>query len=103
LNHSPEAGRLTLFENEGFGGRYRKPNVAEAIAAYVEIAHAHNLKPAHLALAFVRSRWFVASTIIGATTLEQLRENLDSVNVDLDPAILAEIDAVNARYPSPAP
>lgn len=101
VNGTPDKTRLTLFE--GFGGRYRKPNVEAAVAAYVEIARAHNLKPAVLALAFVRSRWFVTSTIIGATTLEQLRENLDSTQVDLDETILAEIDAVNLRYPSPAP
>jgi aryl-alcohol dehydrogenase-like predicted oxidoreductase len=101
LNGSPGRTRLSLFQ--GFGGRYRKPNVEAAVAAYVEIAHAHNLKPTALALAFIRSRWFVTSTIIGATTLEQLHENLESVNVVLDQAILAEIDAVHARYPSPAP
>lgn len=100
-NGSPSNTRLTKFED--FGGRYRKPNVEEAVAAYVEIARAHNLKPAHLALAFVRSRWFVTSTIVGATTLEQLRENLESIDVTLDAAILAEIDAVHVRYPSPAP
>lgn len=101
LNGSPGRTRLSLFQ--GFGGRYRKPNVEAAVAAYVEIAHAHNLKPTTLALAFIRSRWFVTSTIIGATTIEQLHENLESVNVVLDQAILAEIDAVHARYPSPAP
>lgn len=101
LNGSPTNGRLTRFEE--FGGRYRKPNVEAAVAAYVEIARAHNLKPAHLALAFVRSHWFVTSTIIGATTLEQLHENLDSANVTLDASILVEIDAIHTRYPSPAP
>ncbi|MFN4872131.1 MAG: NADP(H)-dependent aldo-keto reductase, partial [Pseudanabaena sp.] len=54
------------------------------------------------ALAFVRSRWFVASTIIGATSLEQLKEDLDSVNVELDSTIFAEIENVNALYPNPA-
>lgn len=101
LHEKPEKARITLFE--GFGQRYRKQNVNEAVAAYVEIAQRHNLKPAQLALAFVRSRWFVASTIIGATTVEQLQENLESLDVFLDKEILAEIDAVNARYPSPAP
>ncbi len=67
------------------------------------IAHKYNLKPAQLALAFVRSRWFVTSTIIGATTIEQLKENLDSVNVTLDKDILAELDTVHTRYPNPAP
>ena len=101
LNGSPENTRMTLFEL--FGQRYLKPNVNEAVAAYVEIAKAHELSPAKLALAFVRSRWFVTSTIIGATTMEQLKENLESVNVVLDKEILAQIDAVDARYPNPAP
>lgn len=100
LHSKPEKARITLFE--GFGQRYHKPNVNEAVAAYVEIAQRHQLKPAILALAFVRSRWFVASTIIGATTLEQLKENLD-LNVVLDKDILAELDAVHIRYPNPAP
>ncbi|WP_427162096.1 NADP(H)-dependent aldo-keto reductase [Aliinostoc sp. HNIBRCY26] len=101
LNGKPEKTRVTLFEN--FGQRYLKPNVQEAVAAYVEIAKRHQLSPAQLAIAFVRSRWFVASTIIGATTLEQLKENIDSINVVLDQDILAELDAVHTRYPNPAP
>ncbi|GAA6615783.1 NADP(H)-dependent aldo-keto reductase [Scytonema sp. NUACC26] len=97
----PENTRLTLFAN--FGQRYLKPNVSEAVTAYVEIAHSHNLKPSQLAIAFVISRWFVTSTIVGATTLEQLQENIDSVNVTLDKEILAELNAVHTRYPNPAP
>ncbi len=97
----PASARLTIFE--GFGQRYLKPNVKEAVAAYVEIAHRYNLTPAQLALAFVQSRWFVASTIIGATTIEQLKENIDSVNVILNKDILVELDGVHARYPNPAP
>ncbi|OKH33251.1 NADP(H)-dependent aldo-keto reductase [[Phormidium ambiguum] IAM M-71] len=101
VNEKPENTRISLFPN--FGQRYHKPNVNEAVAAYVEIAHKYNLSPTQLALAFVRSRWFVTSTIIGATTIEQLHENLSSVDVVLDKDILAEIDAVNVKYPSPAP
>ncbi len=101
LNNKPEKTRITLFE--GFGQRYLKPNVNEAVAAYVEIAQRHNFSSTVLALAFVQSRWFVASTIIGATSLEQLKENLQSVNVVLNQEILAELDAVHSRYPNPAP
>ncbi len=101
INGKPEKARATLFQ--GFGQRYFKPNVQEAVAAYVEIAQRHQLSPAQLAIAFVRSRWFVTSTIIGATTLEQLKENIASVNLVLDKDILAELDAVNVRYPNPAP
>lgn len=101
VKEKPENTRITLFP--GFGQRYHKPNVNEAVAAYAEIAHKYNLSLAQLALAFVRSRWFVTSTIIGATTIEQLHENLSSVDVVLDKDILAEIDAINVKYPSPAP
>ncbi|AKG21424.1 NADP(H)-dependent aldo-keto reductase [Calothrix sp. 336/3] len=101
LHGKPDNTRITLFE--GFGQRYTKPNVSEAVAAYVEVAKKHNLTPAKLALAFVRSRWFVTSTIIGATTLEQLKENLESVDVVLNEEIFADVDAVHARYRNPAP
>lgn len=97
----PPGSRLALFEN--FGRRYLKPNVDEAVAAYVKIAQKYGLTPAQLALAFVRSRWFVTSTIIGATNLKQLQENLSSLQVELSPEILAEIEAVHQRYPNPAP
>ncbi|BAY49552.1 aldo/keto reductase [Scytonema sp. HK-05] len=97
----PENTRLTLFQN--FGQRYFKPNVNEAVAAYAEIARKHNIKFAQLAIAFVRSRWFVTSTIIGASTIEQLKENIESVNIVLDKDILAQLDAVHTRYPNPAP
>ncbi|MFQ4141288.1 NADP(H)-dependent aldo-keto reductase [Chlorogloeopsis sp. ULAP02] len=100
-DNTPENTRITLFP--GFGQRYLKPNVNEAVAEYVKIAKKYNLKPAQLAIAFVQSRWFVSSTIIGATTLEQLQENLGSLNVVLDKEILAELDLVHTRYPNSAP
>jgi aryl-alcohol dehydrogenase-like predicted oxidoreductase len=56
-----------------------------------------------MALAYVRSRWFVTSTIIGATSLEQLEENIGSLEVNLEREIIAEIDAVHAKYPNPTP
>lgn len=96
----PEGARLTLFPP--FGQRYDKPNVELASAAYVELAERNGLSPATMAIAFVRSRWFVASTIIGATSLEQLRENIDVVDVELPESVLGEIDAIHQRYPNPA-
>ncbi|AFY76102.1 putative oxidoreductase, aryl-alcohol dehydrogenase like protein [Pleurocapsa sp. PCC 7327] len=101
LDRIPENSRLNLFK--GFGIRYEKPNLTEAVTAYVEIAKKYGLSPAKMALAFVRSHWFVTSTIIGATTMEQLKENLSSIEVELDKDILAEIDAVHVRYPNPTP
>ena len=94
-------GRLTLFP--GFGQRYNKPNVPEAAAAYCALARKLGLTPATLALAFVRSRGFVCSTIIGATSLEQLKENIDSAKSDLTGDALQEIAAIYARFPNPAP
>jgi aryl-alcohol dehydrogenase (NADP+) len=55
-----------------------------------------------MALAFVRTRWFVASTIVGATDLAQLKQNIDSVKVELDADTLAGIDAIHRRYPNPS-
>ncbi|MEN9230445.1 MAG: NADP(H)-dependent aldo-keto reductase [Thermostichus sp. DG02_5_bins_236] len=97
----PTGSRLALFE--GFGQRYLKPNVAEAVAGYASIAQKYGLTPAQLALAFVRSRWFMTSTIIGATNLAQLKENLSCLQVELSTEMLAEIEAVHQRYPNPAP
>ena len=96
----PETARLTLFPP--FGQRYDKPNVEPAATAYVELARRHGLSPAAMALAFVRSRWFVASTIIGATTQAQLEENIGSVDLALEAPVLDEIDAIHQRFPNPA-
>ncbi|HJV93914.1 MAG TPA: aldo/keto reductase [Azonexus sp.] len=97
------AARGRLSQWPSFGQRYTKPNVAPAVAAYVELAHRHNLTPTQLALGFVRSRWFVASTIIGASTLSQLKETLPATQTPMSPELLAEIDALHLRYTNPAP
>lgn len=94
-------GRLTLWPS--FGQRYTKPNVVPALQAYVELAHRHGLTPTQLALGFVRSRWFVASTIIGASSLSQLKETLPATQAPLSAQLLAEIDEIHLRYPNPAP
>ena len=94
-------GRMNLFP--GFGQRYNKPNVAEAVAAYAALAKQSGLRPVALALAFVRSRWFVTSTIIGATTMEQLKENIATVDTDISAELIQEIQAIHARYPNAAP
>ena len=96
----PEGARLTKYPP--FGQRYDKPNVMPAVAAYADLAKRAGLSAAAMALAFVRSRWFCASTIIGATTLAQLRENTDTENLNLGDAVLADIDAIHLRYSNPA-
>jgi aryl-alcohol dehydrogenase-like predicted oxidoreductase len=101
LNGAKPAGaRLTRFPP--FGQRYDKPNVMPAVGAYAALAKRVNLSPASLALAFVRGQWFCASTIIGATTIAQLQEDIDVEGVTLQEGVLAEIDAIHHRYPNPA-
>jgi aryl-alcohol dehydrogenase-like predicted oxidoreductase len=95
----PPGARLTRFPP--FGQRYQKPMVESAVADYVRLAGDHRMSPAALALAFVRSRWFVGSTIIGATSLEQLQENLDAAGRTLDDELLSAIDQVHLHNPNP--
>lgn len=95
------SGRLTLFEN--FGQRYTKVNVQPAVQTYADIARQHGMSLAHLALAYVYQRRFVTSTIIGATTMAQLEENLSAWEVNLSAEILAQIEDVHLRYTNPAP
>lgn len=95
------AGRITLFP--GFGQRYNKLNVPAASLAYVQIAQAAGLSPAQMALAYARTRWFTSSVILGATTLAQLQENLDSRELTLSADIIEQIETVHKRYPNPAP
>lgn len=101
LNAPETHGRITLFPN--FGQRYNKINVPEATAAYVELAQAAGLSPAQMALAYARTRWFTASVILGATSLAQLQENLDSQDLVLSAEVLEKIEAIHRRYPNPAP
>jgi aryl-alcohol dehydrogenase-like predicted oxidoreductase len=96
----PAGARLTLFERFQ---RYTNPLAEEATAAYVRIARDHDLDPAQMALAFVNSRSFLTSNIIGATTLEQLEDNLASESLKLNDEVLDAIEAVHRRIPNPCP
>lgn len=94
----PQArGRLTVFP-KNWSPRYVRPSVLAATAEYAALARAHGLTPAQMALAWCSSRPFVASTIIGATSLAQLEENIDASELVLPPAVLAGIDEIHARY-----
>jgi len=96
----PAGTRLTKFPN--FGERYRRPEVIAAAEAYCVVAERHGLTPTALALAFVRSRFFVASTILGATSVAQLEELSRSFELELSAECLADIEQVHRRYTSPA-
>ena len=101
LNGAKPAGaRNTLFSRFT---RYSGEQTQKAVAAYVDIAKRHNLDPAQMALAFVRRQPFVASTLLGATTMEQLKTNVESLHLELSAEVLAEIEAVHQVYTYPAP
>jgi aryl-alcohol dehydrogenase-like predicted oxidoreductase len=101
LNHArPPGARLTLYERFS---RYSNPNSLRATEDYVNIAKHHGLDPAQMALAFVNSRPFLTSTIIGATSLEQLESNIKSAQLTLTSDVLQAIEAVHLSNPNPSP
>ena len=96
----PEGARLTLFERFQ---RYTNPQAQAATAEYVRIAQEAGLDPAQMALAFVNSRPFLTSNIIGATSMAQLESNLASESLRLDGEVLEAIEEVHRRHSNPAP
>lgn len=96
----PENARLTLFDRFS---RYSNPQAISATEKYAEIAKKHGLDFAQMALAFVNSRHFTNSNIIGATSIEQLKSNIESAKLELSTEILEEIDAVHESQPNPSP
>ncbi|RBW63893.1 NADP(H)-dependent aldo-keto reductase [Vibrionales bacterium C3R12] len=96
----PVDARCSLFERFV---RYFTPQGIKATQAYVDIANKHGLDPAQMALAFVNQRPFVASNIIGATNLEQLKSNIDSLDVTLSTELLQELQEVGTTYSNPCP
>ncbi len=96
----PKGARCTLFERFA---RYFTPQGILATQAYVDVANKHGLDPAQMALAFVNQRPFVASNIIGATNLEQLKSNIDSLEVVLTEELLKDLQEVGTTYSNPCP
>lgn len=96
---APAGARLNLFE--GYMARYNKSLARQAVAEYVAVAEKHGLTPTQLALAWCAGRWNVASTIIGATTMAQLAENLGAFDVDLSEECVADIERVYNRFRDP--
>ncbi len=93
-------GRLTLFPPT-WSPRYMRPEVIEASKRYAALARAHGITPAQLALAWCHSRWFVASTIIGATNLVQLKENIDAFDIHLSDQLILGVNAIHAQMTNP--
>ena len=96
----PKNSRLDLFPTLK---RYSNENSIKAAKLYDKVAKKHNLSLTHLSLSFVNDRPFVTSNIIGATNLEQLKENIESVNIKLSDEIISEINSINNKIPNPSP
>ena len=100
-NQMPKNSRL---ERDGdFWTRYDKPNTAKAVDAYFEIAKKNNIDFTQMSLKFCEIQPFVTSVIIGATTMDQLKTNIESVNINLSEEVINEINEVQNIYPNPCP
>ena len=100
-NQMPKGTRI---ERDGeFWTRYNKPNSNKAIDAYFEIAEKHKLDLAQMSLKFLEIQPFVTSVIIGATTMDQLKINIESVNIKLTDEVIEKINEVQKIYPNPCP
>tara|TARA_B100001057_G_scaffold406159_1_gene419432 strand:+ start:21363 stop:22394 length:1032 start_codon:yes stop_codon:yes gene_type:complete len=96
----PENSRLKLFPNLA---RFSNEKCFDAVNLYHDIASKHGMSLTQMSLAFVNDRPFVTSNIIGATSMNQLRENIDSANIKLSDEVISEINGVNEMIPNPAP
>jgi len=100
LNGMPDNSRLKLFPQMG---RYNSDEAHKATKSYADLAKKHNLSLPQISLAFCTQQPFLTSTIIGATTMAQLKENIGSIDVTLSEDILKEINAIQDTQPNPAP
>ncbi len=98
--NKPENGRISRYKQMS---RYNGQTAYKATTKYLEIAQKFGISLAQMSLAFVNSRPFLTSNIIGATTMEQLKENIESIERELSPECLKEIEAVHNEIPNPAP
>ena len=100
-NQLPKNSRI---ERDGdFWTRYNKPNTSKAVDAYYEISKKYNLNFAQMSLKFCEIQPFMTTVIIGATTMEQLQTNIESVNINLTEDVVKEINEVQKIYPNPCP
>jgi len=100
-NQMPKNSRMDLFYDNY--PRYHNQRTYSAVDEYFDIAQKHKISLTQLSQAFVNSRNFVTSNIIGATTMKQLKENIDSINISLNKKIIDEINLVHDKIPNPAP
>ena len=96
----PEKARISLFPRFK---RYLGVNSEKAVEEYISLSARYNIDPCHLALSYVTSRDFVTSNIIGATTLQQLEVNINSISCMLSEEIIKEIEKIHNKYTFPCP
>jgi aryl-alcohol dehydrogenase-like predicted oxidoreductase len=96
----PADARFTLFDSLGI--RFRKPMVSEAVDAYAMLAKRRGITLVQLALGYVASRWFLGASLIGATSMAQLKEDIAAAQFTLDTETLEGIREIQLRYPNPA-
>lgn len=99
LTEIPKNSRLDSFGS--MYSHYNQVTITQATQSYVNLAYKYGITPAQLALAYVTSRWFVTSAIVGATKIQQLKENISSIDIELDEDILQEIEDIHRLYPNP--
>ncbi len=99
-NHGKIPANSRRSMNSDLYGRYTEHSIP-AMHAYVEVAHKHSLDPSQMALAFCMTRPFMASVIIGATSINQLKTNVAAVNVELNAEVMDDILKVHRTYPAP--
>ena len=99
-NQQPKGARLTLFPDYQ---RYKNAQASAAIGQYVALAREAGLDPTQMALAYVNSKPFLTSYIIGATSMDQLESNIASIDVELPKQVIKGIEKINTRYPNPCP
>ena len=99
-NRQPKGARLTLFPDYQ---RYKNAQAAAAIEQYVALARDAGLDPMQMALAYVSSRPFLTSYIIGATGMDQLKSNIASIDIELPKEVIKGIERIHTRYPNPCP
>ena len=97
----PKNSRMDLFFE--FWPRYRTPNAEKVIDEYFKISEKYNLNLAQMSLKFCEIQPFMTSVIIGATTMEQLKINIESVNVNLNEEIIKDINNIQKLYTNPCP
>ena len=96
----PNNSRITLYKKLS---RYNNKRSMKAAKKYVDLAYEYNISPAKMALAFVNNRNFVNSNIIGATTMDQLKENIESIEIKLPEELEKRIEEIHLEFPNPAP